>query len=614
MIESAELPWSLQGLDYDVEKFMNNHNEVCPICNMSRGHTEDNLFSVPTTRVIKGRKQALADAYSRRVKAKHTLYCITGEELVKSYKPFVPILRTSIQDGGSSKIITNIETGSIQTVNQLIEAGAEIRHMDKHMLRRCVVYNNSIAYFSIVEEPLIIGEAIENVEETEGEDLWISSVEAAVIESARERFLSDWERAVPSVDRINELEKGKPIEITRIIRDNNEAVQIYKSLIDTANSQILYLLPSARALIRIKSAAILHSLIDSATVRGVKVSVLCPIDSENLHIVEQIRKTQNIELRSYESTTSTLLITDREHVFTAELRKNTTYNILEALGLTTYSNSKPTVQSYLTLFESLWKQKQLYEQQQQLYDELEKSHNQLELANEEVKLHSNMQNEFINVAAHELRTPLQPILSLSDILRHETAGPEQQELANVIFRNAKRLQRLAENILDVTKIEGGTLELHKERFNIIDLISNVLKDYSMEPTKEQKDYKVIFSFRPDEKLILVEADSNRIMQVIHNILCNAIKFTKNVYELVVSITVQKIDNDEVVVNIKDNGIGIDLQILPKLFTKFATKSQTGTGLGMFISKSIIEAHGGKIWAKNNTDTKGATFTFTLPIS
>src|SRR5215472_6091444 len=442
--------------------------------NVNGRYTYDD-FSIHTTRVIKGRKQALADAYSRRLKAKHTLYCITGEELVKSYKPFVPLVRTSIQQhGGSSKIITNIEKGSIQTVNQLIEAGAEIRHIDKHMLRRCVVYDNSIAYFSIVEEPVITGEAIENVEETEGQDLWISSVEAAVIESARERFLSDWEWAVPSVDRINELEKGKPIEITRVIRNINEAVEIYKSLIDTANTQILYLLPSARALIRIKSAAILHSLIDSATVRGVKVSVLCPIDSENLHIIEQIRKTQNIELRSYESTTLTVLITDREHVFTAELRKNTTYNILEALGLTTYSNSKPTVQSYITLFESLWKQKQLY-------DELEESHNQLELANE---VYSTMQNEFINVAAHELRTPLQPILGLSDILRHKTTDPEQHELANVIFRNAKRLQRLAENILDVTKIEGGTLNLNKERFNIIDFISNVLKDYSTELTKE----------------------------------------------------------------------------------------------------------------------------------
>jgi len=572
----------------------------------------DNDVSIYSTRVLNGRKQALADAYSRRLKAKHTLYCITGEELVKSYKPFVPLLQTSVQQhGGSSKIITNIEKDIIPAVNQLIEAGAEIRHVDKHMLRRCVIYDNDIAYFSIVEEPLITAEAIENVEQTEGQDLWISSTEVAVIKSAKERFLLDWENAIPSADRINELEKGRPIEITRVIKNNNEAVEIYKSLIDTANSQILYLLPSSRALIRIKSAAILHSLIDAATVRNVRVSVLCPTDLENQDIIEQIRKIGNIELRSYESTTLTVLITDREHVFTAELRKNTTYNILEALGLSTYSNSKPTVQSYITLFESLWKQKQLY-------DELEESHTQLELANEEVKLHNKMQNEFINVAAHELRTPIQPILSLSDILRNKITEAEQHELINVIFRNAIRLLRLSENILDVTKIEGGTLKLEKERFNIIDLISNVVKDYSTELTNEQqknKDNKTTLSYTTNEKFIPVEADSNKIVQVILNILHNATKFAKkNLQDLVVSITVQKIDNDEVIVSIKDNGSGIDLQILPKLFTKFATKSQTGTGLGMFIAKSIIEAHGGKMWAKNNPDGRGATFTFTLPIS
>src|SRR5215472_17926140 len=179
--------------------------------NLNGRYTYDD-FSIHTTRVIKGRKEALADAYSRRLKAKHTLYCITGEELVKSYKPFVPLVRTSIQQhGGSSKIITNIEKGSIQAVNQLIEAGAEIRHIDKSMLRRCVVYDDSIAYFSIVEEPLT-SEAVEDVPQTEEQDLWISSVELAVIKSARERFLSDWKRTIPSVDRINELEKGKPIE------------------------------------------------------------------------------------------------------------------------------------------------------------------------------------------------------------------------------------------------------------------------------------------------------------------------------------------------------------------------------------------------------------------
>jgi signal transduction histidine kinase len=569
---------------------------------------DEDLFSSYSTRVHKGRKQALAEAYRRRLKANHTLYCITGEELLKSYKPFVPLLRTSVQEhGGSSKIITNIEKGTIVAVNQLIEAGAEIRHVDKHMLRRCVIYDNDIASFSIVEEPLITDEAIDSVEQTEGQDLWISSTELAVIKSARERFLLDWENAIPCVERVNELEKGKLIEVTRVIKSNKEAVEIYKSLIDTANSQILYLLPSERALIRMKSAGILHSLIDAATVRDVKVSVLCPVDLENQHIVEQIKKIQNIELRSYELTTSTLLITDREHVFTAELRKNMTYNILEALGLSTYSNSKPTVESYITLFESLWKQRQLY-------DELEESHKQLELANEEVKLHNKMQNEFVNVAAHELRTPIQPILSLSDILRDKITEPEQNELVSVIFRNAKRLKQLAENILDVTKIEGGTLNLDRKKFDIIELISNVVKEYSAELAGKQKDNGTILSFTTDEKLILVEADSNRIMQVMSNILCNAIKFAKNSHGLVVSITVQKIDNDEVIVSIKDNGTGIDLQILPKLFTKFATKSHTGTGLGMFIAKNIIEAHGGKMWAKNNSDGRGATFTFTLPIS
>jgi signal transduction histidine kinase len=244
-----------------------------------------------------------------------------------------------------------------------------------------------------------------------------------------------------------------------------------------------------------------------------------------------------------------------------------------------HSNSKPTVQSYITLFESLWKQKQLY-------DELEDSHKQLELANEEVKLHSKMQNEFINVAAHELRTPIQPILGLSDVLMHDINEPKEYELINIIARNAKRLQRLAENILDVTKIEGGTLKLSKERLNIVGLISNVIKDYNTELAKEQQKYKD-----------------------------NTTKFAKkNLHDLVISITVQKIDYDEMIVNIKDNGTGIDLQILPKLFTKFATKSQSGTGLGMFIAKNIIEAHGGKMWAKNNPDGNGATFTFTLPVS
>ncbi|NAL78387.1 GHKL domain-containing protein [Nitrososphaera sp. AFS] len=202
---------------------------------------------------------------------------------------------------------------------------------------------------------------------------------------------------------------------------------------------------------------------------------------------------------------------------------------------------------------------------------------------------------------------------------HEITEPKEYELINIIARNAKRLQRLAENILDVTKIEGGTLKLRKERLNIVELISNVIKDYNTELAKEQQNYRdnneITLSYNTSENFIPVEADSDRIVQVILNILDNATKFAKkNLHDLVISITVQKIDYDEMIVNIKDNGTGIDLQILPKLFTKFATKSQSGTGLGMFIAKNIIEAHGGKMWAKNNPDGNGATFTFTLPVS
>jgi signal transduction histidine kinase len=111
-------------------------------------------------------------------------------------------------------------------------------------------------------------------------------------------------------------------------------------------------------------------------------------------------------------------------------------------------------------------------------------------------------------------------------------------------------------------------------------------------------------------LPIVEADKDRISQVISNLLANAVKFTN---EGVIRIAAEK-NNGEILVSIKDTGTGVDPEILPRLFTKFVTKPETGgTGLGLFISKSIVEAHGGRIWAENNTDGKGATFYFSLPL-
>jgi signal transduction histidine kinase len=233
--------------------------------------------------------------------------------------------------------------------------------------------------------------------------------------------------------------------------------------------------------------------------------------------------------------------------------------------------------------------------------ELEEANNSLQEAVEQLKDHDRMQREFINVAAHELRTPIQAIIGYSDLFH---LRPESREEAiKAISRNAERLERLTRDILDVTRIEGNRLDLNKEKFDISEVVASVIED--MQRRVENSNIK--FEYIPKE--ILVHADRMRINQVVSNLLNNAVKFTK---QGTIYISTDNEDG-QVVVSVKDTGSGIDPEIMSRLFTKFASKSQTGTGLGLFISKSIIEEHNGRIWGQNNKDSKGATFTFRLPL-
>ena len=244
-------------------------------------------------------------------------------------------------------------------------------------------------------------------------------------------------------------------------------------------------------------------------------------------------------------------------------------------------------------------------------EELMRKDKELETANEQLKIQGKMQKEFINIAAHELRTPIQPILGLSEVLHSKEEDEEKRRLMDIILRNAKRLHHLTEDILDTSKIESQSLKLNKEQFNINDLISNVVQDYRNQ-IKKDDNITLLYESKNDINLF-VKADRYRITQVISNLLNNAIKFTK---EGTVSVTLEKKKEDnqqEVLVSVKDSGTGIHSDILPRLFSKFATKAEKGTGLGLFISKSIIEAHGGRIWGENNIDGKGARFSFTLPL-
>jgi signal transduction histidine kinase len=248
---------------------------------------------------------------------------------------------------------------------------------------------------------------------------------------------------------------------------------------------------------------------------------------------------------------------------------------------------------------------------------------QLELVNEQLKLHDKMQKEFINIASHEIKTPTQAILGYTEILQKH---PEKREqVSDALHRNANRLQRLTNDILDVTRIESQTLKLSKEKFNLSELISSISEDFKNDIHK--KGNNVALLCKLDDTDIVVDADKERITQVISNLLSNAVKFTK---EGSISIKVvtdgkynnhQKEEKEKVIVSIRDTGTGIDSEIFPRLFTKFATKSELagGTGLGLFISKSIVEAHGGKMWAENNNSSidngqeRGATFYFSLPL-
>jgi signal transduction histidine kinase len=235
---------------------------------------------------------------------------------------------------------------------------------------------------------------------------------------------------------------------------------------------------------------------------------------------------------------------------------------------------------------------------------------------EKLKESDNMKNEFINVAAHELRTPIQPILSLTEAIRSRIKEPQQLELLEVTIRNAKRLQRLTEDILDVTKIESHSLNLKKELFNLNDVLTNTIDDITanMDINKERLGH-VKLIYQPCD--IFIEADKARITQVVSNLLSNAVKFTETNTNGkgkrgTINVNIEK-DDSMAIVSIEDSGTGIDPEIKPRLFDKFASKSYQGTGLGLFISKSIVEAHGGRIWAENNPDGKGATFSFNLPI-
>ena len=478
------------------------------------------------------------------------------------------------------RYVTNIDSGNLHISKLYLESGIQIRHMK----------NLPPMSFGVSDKEIAV--TIEKMEEGKIIQSLLISNEPLYVKHFTSLFEEVWRNGIDAAVQISNLEEGRELTNIDVLPNSEESLRKGWTLVGSAKEEVLLMFATSSAFRRQAKMGVLQLLLRAMYENHAKVRILIPDDGNSAELVEQINGVLPQEsfrvMDGSLKTSITAVITDRKQVMLFELKDDTKETSYEAAGLALHLDSRTISLSYASLFDTLWKQRELYEK---------------------LEAHDKMQKEFINIAAHELRTPIQPILGLSGILQDLVHKDPEKVYVEMILRNARRLEKLAEDLLDVTRIESHSLHLNRDLFNLKDVMLAQIRDQQT----QADDNRIKLYY--DHKDVHVKADKARITQVIANLLGNAINFTGQVGGGGGLISIKSDANDDhVAINIRDNGSGISPDIYPKLFTKFATKSEKGTGLGLFISKSIIEAHGGRIWAQNNKDEKGTTFTFTLPLA
>ncbi len=517
------------------------------------------------------------------------------------------ILKKS-QDGEHKGVrwIGTINREDIALVQKYLALGMEIKHI------RYIPLN-----FSVTDKEFNF--TVSNTVADSMNPTVLISNELPYIKQFNSLFEELWSQGVNAADRILEIEKGVEPDFFEVINEKTKAAELLLSLSKLAKEEVLFLLPNDKALIRIKKLGVLDAL-QKASLQGVNVRLIGPVTDANSEIIERLRIESQIKFVKGNESQSGIMIIDSSRFISAELVNPASETFSEAIGIAIYSNSKRSASMLRSFFNSLWNQAEIYRR---------------------LELQEKMEKEFVNMAAHELRTPVQPLLGMTDILMSQFEEDQQQEQQEqqeqqggggggagntknkkeeivvtkdeieMIARNAKRLERLTSDILDVSRIESNALKLNLELIDLNEKIRTVVND-ELSAIPQGKELKITFDQRESTPL-LVRGDKSRLFEVLSNLIHNAIKFTDS--GGTITVTAEKTaTKNEAIVSIKDTGKGIDREILPRLFTKFASKSENGTGLGLFLSKGIIEAHGGRIWAEgNNNEEKGAIFRFTLPL-
>jgi two-component system sensor histidine kinase VicK len=561
--------------------------------------------------------------------------------------------------GVNFRYVTEVTKDNIVYCKQLSEF-AEVRHLNR------VKGNFEVSKNGIKGGK---GEYIGTATLQEAEpiaQLTYSNVEEIV---EQEQFVFDtlWNKAIPFQVIAKEIEQGIKPESIEIIVDPKQALETEYALLKSAKEEVQMIFSTVNTFLLQERQLGITQILSNLSNQGVRVRVLTPMNNDVKELVSNLKRQQqkaihqnnqanknknndntdtgsNIDIQDIvpsSSINAKIILVDKQDSLAMEIKDGVKDNLYDTVGLSTYSNSKSTIASYYAIFENICKQNQLYEQLKDAYQKVEAT--------------NAMQREFINVAAHELRTPIQAVLGYAELLLEEETDDRKKQALMAITQNSGRLRKLASDILDIAKIESNTFRLNMIPLNLNTLLSSIIEDF-IERHKQHRTLEdttralsnIDLSSNDDDRSkvgnktmntnlffesttrgeednnIIVEADEGRLTQVIDNILDNAFKFTDSDGSVTVTLEKQEahpqqpqqdqIKQQHVNIIVKDTGTGIDPQILPRLFTKFATKSNKGTGLGLYLSRNIVESHGGKIWAENNKDGKGATFTINLPLS
>lgn len=546
--------------------------------------------------------EEIADRIHKIIKESNYLHtCSTIGGMQFSYKYHLDINKNILRDHqqgkhGGLRWITSInDKNDIHIAKLFMKDGIKIRHTSD---RPSINFVISDKCFASTTEKMIGGEMFSNL---------IVSNDPLYLEYFSTIFDNIWEQSVEAKDRIKELTNADLFK-AKIISNPDDSLRLINKLYSSTQKEILIILPSVNGLLRMFNSGGLEKL-NALASKGVTVKILI-VHSHKVDHLKQIRtKFHEIKFRTSQfdfPILNRITIIDRTKTIILKIKDDTKTNAPKATGVTTFIDGESTALSYTAVFETLWNQTEMF-------DSLKK-------INKKLQSHERMQKEFLDIIAHELRSPIQPIIGLTEYVRGKLKDKNQIELLDSVITSGQKLNTLTENILDVSRMEDHLFRLKKEKFNLSMSISNTVKNFDNLLRKSNKNIK--FEFNNSEEYFVV-GDRVRIEQVVSNLIHNSIKSISrenDKKEGWISINIKKPKRKSIKLEgtgqmievvIEDNGEGIDPKMKPNLFIKFS-KSIDGNGLGLYISRKIIEAHGGKIWTGNNK-RDGAMFSFSLPV-